>query len=30
VELPKGAAWITVAGNTYYGRPELTKIYQND
>jgi hypothetical protein len=30
VELPEGAAYITVAGNTYYGRPELTKIYQND
>ena len=30
VELPEGAAYITVAGNTYYGRPELTKIFHND
>ena len=30
IELPKGAAFITIAGNTYHGRPELTKSYQND
>ena len=30
IELPKGAAFITIAGNTYHGRPELTKIYKTD
>lgn len=30
IELPKGAAYITIAGNTYHGRPELTKIYKTD
>ena len=30
IELPEGAAFITIAGNTYYGRPELTKIYRTD
>lgn len=30
VELPEGAAYITIAGNTYHGRPELTKIYKTD
>ena len=30
IELPKSAAFITIAGNTYHGRPELTKIYKTD
>ena len=30
VELPEGAAYITVAGNIYHTRPELTKIYTHN
>lgn len=30
IELPEGAAYITIAGNIYHTRPELTKIHSVD
>ena len=30
IELPENAAYITIAGNIYHTRPELTKIYSTD